>query len=76
VRNYAKFAGMTPVERTEFLKNAESWAKMSPHERQTWRDLVTHIPQWPPMPPPMVPPSIMPHGGPKISRPNVATNLN
>ena len=74
IRNYAKFAGMSAVERADFLKNAESWAKMSPKERQTWRDLVQHIPQWPPMPPPGVPPSLMPHPVPKISRPSVATN--
>jgi len=58
VRNYAKFAGMTAGERAEFLKNAESWSKMSPAERQTWRDLVEHVPLWPPVPaslPPMPP---------------------
>jgi hypothetical protein len=58
VRNYAKFAGMNEAERTEFLKNADKWSKMSPVERQTWRDLVAHVPLWPPlpMPPPMPPP--------------------
>jgi hypothetical protein len=38
---------------------------MSPGERQTWRDLVTHVPQWPPLPPtlllPPMPPRILPH---------------
>jgi hypothetical protein len=76
VRNYAKFASMTPAERADFLKNAESWAKMSPKERQTWRDLVTHVPQWPPMPPPIVPQNIIPHAQPKVPRLNMATNLN
>ena len=74
VRNYAKFAGMSGTERTEFLKNAESWSKMSPKERQTWRDLVAHVPMWPPTPAPAMPP--MPHAAPKIPRPSVATNLN
>jgi hypothetical protein len=72
VRNYAKFAGMSGTERTEFLKNAERWSQMSPAERKSWRDLVTHVPQWPPMPMPVVPP--MPHVIPKVNRPSVATN--
>jgi hypothetical protein len=76
VRNYAKFAGMSDADRAEFLKNAENWSKMSPKERQTWRDLVAHVPQWPPMPPPIVPPYLVPHALPKPSRPNMATNLN
>jgi hypothetical protein len=50
MRNYAKFAGMSGGERAEFLKSAESWSKMSPQERQAWRDLVAHVPLWPPMP--------------------------
>ncbi|HEX4350556.1 MAG TPA: DUF3106 domain-containing protein [Verrucomicrobiae bacterium] len=50
IRNYAKFAGMSDGERAEFLKNAESWSKLSPQERQAWRDLVARIPMWPPMP--------------------------
>jgi len=76
LRNYAKFAGMSAAERTEFLKNAEKWSQMSPKERQTWRDLVAHVPQWPPMPPATVPPNLIPHMLPKIPRTSVATNLN
>ena len=76
LRNYAKFAGMSAAERAEFLKNAEKWSQMSPKERQTWRDLVAHVPQWPPMPPTTVPPNLIPHALPKIPRPSVATNLN
>lgn len=72
VLNYAKFAGMSRDERAEFLKNAESWSKMSPAERQTWRDLVDHVPLWPPEPPAVPPP--IPHAAPKIPRANVATN--
>jgi len=75
VRAFTKFAGMSPPERAEFLKNAESWSQMSPRERQTWRDLVTHVPQWPPLPTAL----IMPPLPPKIQpRPHtlVATNLN
>ena len=74
VRNYAKFAGMSGAERAEFLKSAESWSKMSPTERQTWRDLVAHVPMLPPAPPPILPP--VPHATPKIPHPNMATNSN
>jgi hypothetical protein len=75
VRNYAKFAGMNEAERAEFLKNADQWSKMSPEERQTWRDLVAHVPLWPPlpMPPPMPPP--LPPLPPKAGFvPHIATN--
>jgi hypothetical protein len=74
LRNYAKFAGMSNVDRSEFLKNAEHWSQMSPAERQTWRDLVAHVPEWPPVPPPIVPGNLIPHTTPKISKTNVATN--
>ena len=70
VRNYAKFAGMSGAERAEFLKNAASWSKMSPNERQAWRDLVENVPDWPPMPPDMIQPAQ------PLPRPNVATNAN
>lgn len=75
VKNYAKFAGMGAAERAEFLKSAEHWSQMSPQERQTWRDLVAHVPRWPPLPPTAVPANLIPpHLPPKISRPSVATN--
>ena len=73
VRNYAKFAGMSAAERAEFLKNAEKWSQMSPAERQTWRDLVAHVPIWPPMPGPPMPGNLMP---PLPSKPAIATNRN
>ena len=47
---FAKFASMNAPQRAEFLKNAARWSEMSPAERQTWRDLVVNVPQWPPMP--------------------------
>ena len=55
VQAFAKFAGLTPAERQEFLKNADRWSQMSPADRQTWRDLVTHVPEWPPLPPDFLP---------------------
>jgi hypothetical protein len=74
VRNYAKFAGMSGAERAEFLKNAENWSKMSPAERQTWRDLVKNVPLWPPAPPLATPP--LPPAAPKAYHASMATNLN
>jgi Protein of unknown function (DUF3106) len=74
VRAFTKFAGMSAQERAEFLKNAERWGQMPPAERKAWRDLVAHVPQWPPLPPalmPPMPPKLQPH-----LRPVVATNLN
>lgn len=74
VRNYAKFAGMSVAERTEFLKNAQKWSQMSPVERQTWRDLVTQVPILPMVS--VVPASILPPLPQKFPRPSVATNVN
>jgi uncharacterized protein DUF3106 len=73
IRAFTEFAGMSPQDRAEFLKNAERWSQMSPAERKTWRDLVTNVPQWPPMPMPPMPP--MPFA-PKNIHPLVATNRN
>lgn len=76
VRNYARFAGMSSAERADFLKNAERWSQLSPAERQTWQDLVAHVPLWPPMPTMMVPPNLIPPHVPlKPSRPGLATNM-
>jgi hypothetical protein len=72
IRNYAKFTGMTGAERAEFLKNAENWSRMSPAERQAWRDLVARVPLWPPAPQPAMPP--LPPGSPKAAHTNMATN--
>jgi len=80
VRNYAKFAGMTETERASFLRNAESWSKMSPSERQAWRDLVQTVPIWPPLPPGLDPPNPVPPDAPPLPpglpSPGVATNSN
>jgi hypothetical protein len=71
VHAFTKFAGMSGQERAEFLKNAERWAQMPPAERKAWRDLVAHVPQWPPLPPALPPP--MPPLQ-KKNHPAVATN--
>ena len=61
--SYTKFAGMSPGERAEFLKNAQRWSKMSPADRKVWIDLAAHVPQWP------APPSILMPPAPPV-RPN------
>lgn len=50
MRSFKKFVGMSGVERQEFLKNAERWSKLSPSERQAWRELVSAAPNLPPLP--------------------------
>jgi hypothetical protein len=56
IRAFTEFAGMSPEEKKEFLQNAQRWSQMSPKERQAWRDLVSHVPEWPPLPPLPLPP--------------------
>jgi predicted Fe-S protein YdhL (DUF1289 family) len=77
IHAFAKFADLRPAERAEFLKNAQRWSQMSPTERQAWRDLVTHVPQWPPLPSGLImppsPPPLPPPLPPRV-RPVVATN--
>lgn len=75
IHAFAKFAGMGAAQQREFLKNAESWSKMSPADRQAWRDLVTHVPEWPPLPPDFnAPPAPAMPPMPQVMRPVVATN--
>ena len=59
-RAFKLFSKMSPEERAEFLKNAQRWSKMTPSERQAWRDLVAHVPQWPPLPTSIMPPPPLP----------------
>lgn len=61
IRAFGKFASMSRQERTEFLKNAQRWARMTPSERKTWCDLVAHVPQWPPLPTAAIMPPPMPN---------------
>ena len=71
IRAFTEFASMSAQEKQDFLKNAQRWSQMSPEERQPWRDLVTHVPEWPPLPPGLGMPSTMPS-----VHPFVATNHN
>jgi predicted Fe-S protein YdhL (DUF1289 family) len=50
VASFQKFATMDPKERASFLRNAARWQKLTPQERQAWRELVSKIPPMPPMP--------------------------
>jgi hypothetical protein len=76
IRAFGQFASMSREERAEFLQDADRWAKMTASERQGWRDLVSHVPQWPaitpPLPPGIIPPSFNP--APQNMRVVAATN--
>jgi hypothetical protein len=72
VHAFTQFAGMSRQERMEFLKNADRWSKMSDADRKTWRDLVSHVPQWPSLPAGIMPPPMPPL--PQKIQPVVATN--
>ncbi len=69
IRAFTEFAGLSAAEKQDFLKNAQRWSQMSPKERQTWRDLVTHVPAWPPLPPALILPPV-----PPLYHPALATN--
>ncbi len=75
VRAFTQFAGMSPADRAEFLKNAERWSQLPPKERQAWRDLVAQVPLWPPLPAALIMPP-KPPPLPLHPRPMVATNRN
>jgi hypothetical protein len=75
VHAFTKFAEMSPQERAAFLQNAERWSQLSPKERQTWRDLVAQVPQWPPLPQTFIMPPLPPKNPPRVHA-LVATNLN
>ena len=74
---------MSREDRTEFLKNAQRWSKMTAPERQAWRDLVAHVPLWPPLPateimpplPPGIMPPSLPSSPPNISLPPTPPNM-
>ncbi|MGB7746068.1 MAG: DUF3106 domain-containing protein [Verrucomicrobiia bacterium] len=60
IRAFTEFAGMSAEEKRDFLKNAQRWSQLSPKERQTWRDLVTHVPEWQPLPSALIMPPMPP----------------
>lgn len=76
VQNFPKFAELTPVERREFLYNAQQWQRMSAADRDAWRKIVAKVPKFPPLPPGVgLPPkpSVKPV---RIPVPTMATNTN
>jgi hypothetical protein len=83
IRAFGEFANMSREDRTEFLKNAQRWSKMTAPERQAWRDLVAHVPLWPPLPateimpplPPGIMPPSLPSSPPNISLPPTPPNM-
>lgn len=76
VKNFPKFAELSPVERRQFLYNAQEWQKMSSADREAWRKIVAKVPKFPPLPPGLgLPP--MPTVKPiRVPVPIVATNTN
>lgn len=75
IRSFEQFTRMSSQERYDFLKNAEHWSKMSPAQRQAWRDLVAHVPQWPPLPPGLNEPAAPPLPSSPIKKKTAGTAL-
>jgi hypothetical protein len=61
---FRQFGDMTSAERDRFMQNVERWKKMSPEERQAWRDLLHQLAEIPPLPPGFAPPASP--GGPGL----------
>lgn len=70
IRNFQRFAGLSVVERDQFLKNAEHWKLMSPAERATWTDLVNKFETVPPLPPGFNSPHLPPMPGGTATEPS------
>jgi len=47
IRNFSKFADLTPGERRQFLASAQEWQRMAPQDREQWRKLVSRMPPLP-----------------------------
>jgi len=77
IRNFPKFAELTPQERRQFLYNAQEWQKMTSEDRQSWRMLVSKVPRMPPLPPGLGQPP-KPKRAQGLPQPSiqVTTNLN
>lgn len=73
---FQRFTQLSAEEKRQFFRSAELWEKMSPAERQKWRELVAKLPPMPPVPPgfgePPMPP--MPPLPSPTRAPAVATN--
>jgi Protein of unknown function (DUF3106) len=60
IHAFNKLASMSNEERQDFLKNAARWEKMTPSERESWRNLVSRLPVMPPLPPGLGAPPLPP----------------
>jgi hypothetical protein len=76
VRGFEKFAAMSPAERRQFLVSAGEWQKMKPEDRESWRKLVSKVPQFPPLPPGLGQPPIPTRLRAPSKSAEVATNNN
>ena len=56
IQSFQKFANMNLAERQDFLKKAAAWQRMTPAEREQWREVVRMVPALPPLPPGFIPP--------------------
>ena len=74
VLGFEKFAALSPVERRQFLASAEEWQKMKPADRESWRKLVSKVPQLPPLPPGFGQPPLPPKNWRPSKPAQVATN--
>jgi hypothetical protein len=78
VQSFDQFATMSMEERRRVLKNAEEWSRMTPSQRQAFRQLVNRLAMEPPAPPgmgaPPTPP--MPPPTPGLPANRIVTNGN
>lgn len=74
VKNFPKFAELSPVERRQFLYNAQEWQKMSSADREAWRKIVAKVPKFPPLPPGIRTPPLPHITPPRIPITALATN--
>lgn len=54
LESFRRFANLSAIEQQRFLETAQRWRTMPAPERQAWRDLVTTLPNLPPLPPGMI----------------------
>jgi len=52
IQSFEKFKNMSSVQQQQFLRNAELWRRMTPTERQQWKNLVDEFNAVPPSPSP------------------------
>jgi len=63
LRSFERFSRMSLEARRDFLLKAKAWERMSPAERQQWREVVSMVRELPPLPPGATPGAIVPAPG-------------